>query len=94
MSNSAKKTVLNISFDVATHDVPNLVGLLLREDSAFTMASYFIVAPTQPHVKPIVGVTTLDGLILPQTNPGILLTMMKLVLLVLPTLVFLLLTIQ
>jgi hypothetical protein len=89
MLNSAKKGVLDISFVVATHCVPNLVGLLLREDSAFTMASYFIVAPTQPHVKPIVDITTLDALILPQTNPGILPTMMKLVLLVLPTLVFL-----
>jgi hypothetical protein len=81
-----KKTVFNIYFVVATHDVPSLVGLLLREDSAFTMASPFIVVPTQPHVRPILNVTTLYDLILPLTNPGILAAMMQLVVPVLPTL--------
>jgi hypothetical protein len=81
-----KTPVFNIYFVVATHNVPSLVGLLLREDSAFTTASPFIVVPTQPHGRPILNVTTLYGLILPLTNPGILATMMQLVLPALPTL--------
>jgi hypothetical protein len=95
MSNLAKNPVLNIYFVVATHVVQSLVGLLLRQDSAFTMASPFIVVLTHLHVKPRIDVTTSYCLILPKTNPGILATMMKLVLLMLPTLaVLLLLTIQ
>jgi hypothetical protein len=59
------------------------------------MASPDIVVPTHLHVKPILDVTTSYGLlIIPKTNTEILATMMKLVLLVLPTLVFLLSTIQ
>jgi hypothetical protein len=86
MSNLAKEPVFSIYFVVATHDVPSLVGLLLREDSAFTTASPYIVVPTQLHVRPILNVTTLYDLILPLTNPGILATVMPLVLPALPTL--------
>ena len=86
---------MNITSVVATHNVPNLVDSLPKEGFAFTMASPFIVVPMQRHVKPLLDVTALDSLFLFQTNLGILPTMMKLVLLVLPTpLVFLLYTIQ
>jgi hypothetical protein len=90
-----KNFVLSISFVVAIHHVPNLVGLpLLREDSTFTMASPFIVVHTQPHVKLMLDVTTSYVLILPHPNHGTLPMMMILVLLVLPILVLLLPTIQ
>ena len=53
---------MNITFVVATHNVPNLVDLLPKEDFAFTMASLFIVVPMQRHVKPLLDVKALDSL--------------------------------
>jgi hypothetical protein len=61
---------LNIIFVVAVHDVPNLVDLLLRQDSTFTMASPFIVVLTPPYVKPILNITALYILNLPYPNLG------------------------
>ncbi len=57
-----KNPKLNITFVVATHNVPNLVDLLPKEDFAFTMASLFIVVPMQRHVKPLLDVKALDSL--------------------------------
>jgi hypothetical protein len=58
MSNLEKKTRLEHLFRCCNSLCPNLVGLLLREDSTFTMASPFIVvhiaAACQAYIRPIV----------------------------------------